>query len=72
MNLINIKGTALVRDINTMAVLNNNKNELEQYKTRRKILAEQKNQINTMEQDIAKINSDISDIREMLTKLINR
>jgi HAMP domain-containing protein len=72
MSIVNIKGTSLIRDLNTMAVLSSNKNELEQYKLRKKIFAEQKNEINNIKQEVNQIRTDISDIKEMLSQIIQR
>lgn len=72
MSIVNIKGTSLVRDLHNMAVLNSNKNELEQYKLRKKILSDQRNEINNIKEEVNQIRTDISDIKEMLSQIIQR
>ena len=46
MSLVQIPGTTLVRDTNSMGLINRDRNGLEDYNAKRKILATQKDEIN--------------------------
>tara|TARA_R110000868_G_scaffold382366_1_gene648933 strand:- start:8892 stop:9107 length:216 start_codon:yes stop_codon:yes gene_type:complete len=70
MNLIKVDGHAgLARDKNTGAILNINSNEIDRIKELRRNQRELKK---SQEQEINQLKSDVSDIKMMLSKLIEK
>ena len=67
-----VEGLEMVRDMSNMALINNNSSELQGYMNRRKFLKEQKNEINTIRQEVSDLKNDISQIKELLIQLNNR
>jgi hypothetical protein len=70
MDLIKVDGhSGLARDKNTGAILNINSNEIDRIKELRRNQRELKK---TQEQEINQLKSDVSDIKMMLSKLIEK
>jgi hypothetical protein len=61
---------SLVRDSNTMAILNTNGTEYENYIRRRQALMSDKEQLATQAQEINNIKQDLSEIKQMLSALL--
>jgi hypothetical protein len=62
----------LVRDLSSGAVINTNRIEYENYMQKRKSSSELKQQIKQNSDKIEKLESDLSDIKQMLITLINK
>ena len=70
MDLIKVEGhSGLARDKNTGAILNINSNEIERIKELRRNQREFKK---SQEQEINQLKSDVSEIKMMLSKLIEK
>jgi len=67
-----VEGLEMVRDMSNMSLINTDKNELESYIMKRKILLEQKNEINSIKEEVSNIQTDISTIKDLLIQLTNR
>ena len=65
MKTVKIQDTKYIRDINSKAVLNTNRNALEQYKLERQRREAEKNDINTMKEDIV-------ELKKMIKKLLGK
>ena len=63
MSLVRIQGTDFIRDTSNMSLINNNIDELEQYKLRRKILQQQR-------QEIDEIKTEVYDIKKILLQML--
>lgn len=72
MTMVPIPGTTLVRDMNTMALINQDKNGLEDYLKRRNLMASRQEQINNMKSDIDDLKQDISEIKKLVMILIEK
>ena len=70
--LIPINGTKLVRDTETMALINKDVSGLEDYKAKRKYAELQREQINNVKMEIDSIKNDISDIKKLMVKLLEK
>lgn len=70
--LVQITGTQLYRDTETMALINKDISGLEEYKMKRQLLATQKEEINTLKSEIQNIKSDVSEIKDLMLKLIDK
>ena len=65
MKTVKVKETQYVRDINSKAILNTNRNALENYKLARKRKEQEISDINSMKQDIL-------ELKELVKKLIEK
>jgi hypothetical protein len=72
MSLIQIPGTNLYRDTETMALINKDKNGLEDYLRKRKIMENQRLEINNMKTDITDLKDDMQEIKKMLYTLLEK
>jgi len=68
--LVQVTGTKLVRDTETMALINKDVNGLQEYNLKRKMAASQKEEINTIKSEINNIKNDMSEIKQLLFKLL--
>ena len=71
-NLIPVDGNkSLFRDPQTNAIINTNKSEYESYIMRRKMLTSEQERIESIEDDLGSIKSDIDEIKFLLRRLAN-
>lgn len=70
--LVQITGTTLYRDTETMALVNKDVSGLEEYKMKRRMMATQKEEINKVRQELDSIKSDMGDIKQMLLQLMQK
>lgn len=66
MKYVQIEDKNMIRDISNMSLINNDKDELEEYLNRRNFLVQQKLEINTMKEEIRELKNDISEIKQLL------
>ena len=62
----------LVRDTKTNAIINNDKKGHEQYLALRRAKSKEIDKVQTLEQDIQGLKSDLSDIKSMLGQLLDK
>lgn len=72
MTLVPVPGTTLIRDTKSMALINQDRNGLEDYMKKRSILASQKEEINKLKSDVQDIKSDMQEIKHLVMKLIEK
>ena len=70
--LIQIPNSTLVRDTNSMALINNDKNGLQEYYRKRNRLAAQEAEINNIKSDINSIREEMGDIKMLLVQLLEK
>ena len=70
--LIQIPGTNLIRDTESMALINRDKSGLEDYLNKRRFLSSQKDEINRVKADVADIKKDISDVKQLILQLMDK
>ena len=70
--IVPITGTTLVRDTKSMALINQDKNGLDDYLKKRNLMAIQKQEINTMKADIIDVKNDIQEIKQLLLKMLDK
>ena len=70
--LVPITGTNFVRDTNSMALMNKDSSGLEDYKMKRRLMASQKEEINTIKAEIDSIKSDVSEIKMLMRQLLDK
>lgn len=72
MSLIQIPGTSLYRDTNSMGLINRDRNGLEDYNTKRKLLATQKEEINNVKMELISVKNDMQEIKQLLLQLMDK
>ena len=72
MSLVQIPGTSLVRDTNSMGLINRDRNGLEDYNAKRKILATQKDEINNVKMELINVKNDMQEIKQLLLQLMDK
>ena len=71
-NLIPVEGiNYLVRDPNTDQIINTNTNAYEQYMNRRRQRKLEKEKSLSVEEDLASLKSEMSEIKSLLKELVN-
>lgn len=70
--IVPIPGTSLVRDTVSMALINQDKNGLDDYLKKRQTMANQKEEINKMKTDISEIKSDLIELKAMMAQLLRK
>jgi|TARA_R100001460_G_scaffold97104_1_gene139601 uncharacterized protein YqfB (UPF0267 family) len=72
MEIYSVKGHRdLARDPETNTILNVNKTEYDQYIAKRKVKSEKNQKVQTMEEDLANVKSELNEIKSLLKELIN-
>ena len=69
---VRVSGTNFIRDINSMAIINTDNSEKNEYYAKQKLLQNQKVELNSIRSEIDDIKIDISDIKQLLLQLINK
>lgn len=72
MSLVQIPGTTLVRDTNSMGLINRDRNGLEDYNAKRKFLATQKDEINNVKMELINVKTDMQEIKQLLLQLMDK
>jgi hypothetical protein len=72
MSLVQIPGTSLVRDTNSMALINKDTNGLNEYLKKRQLAAAQKEEINNVKAQVAEIKNDMLEIKQLLLQLMDK
>jgi hypothetical protein len=70
--LVQITGTNLYRDTETMALVNKDVSGLEDYKMKRRMMATQKDEINKIKTELAGIKEDMTEIKQLVLQLIGK
>ena len=69
---VKVTGTNFVRDINSMAIINTDVNDKNEYYNKVKLLSQQRQEINTLKDEIDLIRNDMSEIKQLMVALINK
>ena len=73
MEYLKVQGEdGLVRDISSQAILNTNNKEYESYVARRDAAKAQKLELERQGKELTQVKSDISEIKQMISILINK
>jgi hypothetical protein len=72
MSQVEIPNTKLIRDIHSKAVLNTDKRGLEEYQMKRELAKRQKAEQTDTKDRLAKLENDMSEIKELLLKITQR
>jgi hypothetical protein len=72
-NILHVEGNpSLIRDMGSNAIINTNESEYETYMKNRSTMISRVTQIQSQDEKINKLESDINDIKSMLQLLINK
>ena len=69
---VKVTGTSFVRDTNSMALINTDVNDRAEYYNKVKLSSQQRQEINTLKDEIDIIRSDMSEIKQLMVALINK
>jgi predicted transcriptional regulator len=72
MSYLRVEGTKLVRDTRSGAIINQDKNGLDEYLNKRRVLESQKNEINNVKSEVKELREDITEIKSLLLKLLEK
>lgn len=72
MTYLKVEGTKLVRDTRSGAIINQDKDGLETYLNRRRIMESQKEEINNVKSEIKELREDLTDIKSLIIKLLEK
>jgi hypothetical protein len=72
MNLVKIPDTNFVRDINSMAIINHNETERNDYNTKVQMMRATKEEINKVKSEINGIKDDMAEIKQLMLKLLDK
>jgi hypothetical protein len=72
MALVQVKGTTFYRDTESMGLVNRDRNGLDDYNMKRKMLITQKDEINKVRTEIDSLKQDMVEIKQMLLKLMDK
>ena len=70
MGLVQIPGTKLYRDTDSMALVNKDNSGLEEYLTKRKLAQGQRDEINKVKSEMQGIKDDVAEIKRLVLKLL--
>ena len=68
--LVKVNGTNMVRDTSSMALLNTDNTEKNEYYAKVRMIQNQKSEINNVKSEIQSIRDDISEVKQLLAKLL--
>lgn len=67
-----VKGnSSLIRDEDTKAIINTNMSDYDNYIAQKRIKEKESQKINAIEQEVASIKDDLSEIKNLLRKIAN-
>lgn len=72
MNLVKIPNSEFVRDIDSMALINQDRNGLKDYMNKRKALAFQKDEINKVKSEISELKQDVNELKSLILQLMDK
>ena len=72
MEFVKVTGTSFVRDVNSMGLSNVDQNEKNEYYSRVRMLQNQKAGLNKVNEDISALRNEMSEIKNLLAKLIHK
>jgi hypothetical protein len=72
MHLLKVQGTKLVRDPRNGAIINQDKSGLDEYMAKRRGMESQREEINKVKSDMDGMKQDLTDIKSLLQKLLEK
>jgi hypothetical protein len=72
MTLVKVNDSTFIRDTRSMALINTNNSEREEYYNKVRILQNQKEEINKVKSEIQEIKNDIGEIKSLMKLLLDK
>lgn len=72
MKYVKVPGTNLTRDVNSMALINGDMNGLEDYKARRRLIKNQREEINRVKTEIKDVKDELQEIKSLMLRLLDK
>jgi hypothetical protein len=72
MPLVKINNSNLIRDTQSMALINTDNNEKNEYYAKLRLIKNQKEQINIVNKEISDLRNEMSDIKSLLKQLLEK
>ena len=70
--LVQITGTKMIRDTESMALINRDISGLEEYNRKRALAAGQRTEINNIKSDIKDIRGELGEIKTLMAQLLDK
>ena len=70
--LVQVTGTKMVRDTESMALINKDINGLQEYQLKRKQAESQRTEINTIKSEIKDIRGELGEIKTLMAQLLDK
>jgi len=71
-NTVKVEGTSFIRELNSMGLSNVDTNSRNEYYSKVRMLNTQKNEINTIKFQMNTMESDMHEIKNLLSKLLGK
>jgi len=72
MSLVKVTGTNLVRDTKSMALINTDTNEKNEYYNKLRLIKNQKDEINKVKLEISEVRDDLKELKSMVAQLLSK
>jgi hypothetical protein len=72
MAIVKVEGTNFYRDTKTLALINSDTTGKEEYLAKKKLLSNQKEEINKVRLEINEIKNDLSDIKSLMLQILEK
>lgn len=72
MSFVKVTGTNFIRDVNSMGLSNTDTAARDEYYNKVRIMKNQKEQINSMNNEIDGIKTDVHEIKQLLQQLLSK
>jgi hypothetical protein len=70
--LVKVQGTEYVRDMSSTALINKDSVGLEEYLKKRRLMASQKDEINSLRRDNENIKTELLEIKQLMLQLLEK
>lgn len=72
MNLVKVNDSNFIRDTESMALINSNQSEKEEYYNRVRIMKRQKEELNELKVEINQVKEDVSELKSLILMLLEK
>jgi hypothetical protein len=72
MSFVKVTGTSMIRDTNSMGLINTNVAEKNEYFNKVRMMNAQKEEINKVKSEISEIKNDLQELKVMMAQLLSK
>ena len=72
MSFVKVTNSSFIRDTKTMALINTNTSEKQEYYARAKLIQSQKQELNMVKEEINNVKVEMGEIKQLLQQLISK